>query len=93
MEIEELLTDDDKKIIKHLSSIDRLFKKGNVNLCELFANNGHLCVTIMYNGIEYEIESFDHITCDGGDCSPFGTDGIHWNSELRSLLNDEMEEL
>lgn len=87
-EIEDLLTEDDKKIIKKLSSIDRLFKKGNVNICEIFANNGHLTVTIVYKGIEYEIGDFCHIICDGGDCDSYGANGIHSTEELIKLLEE-----
>lgn len=86
------LTDDDVKVLKHLQSIDNLFKKGNLNISELFADNGHMTVTIMLDGIEYEIADFFHITCDGGDPDRHGCDGIHSYDELIDKLDEAYEE-
>ena len=86
------LTDDDVKVLKHLQSIDNLFKNGNLNISELFADNGHMTVTTMLNGIEYEIADFYHITCDGGDPDRCGFYGIHSYDELIDKLDEEYEE-
>lgn len=86
------LTDDDIKVLKHLQSIDNLFKKGNLNISELFADNGHMTVTTMLDEIEYEIADFYHITCDGGDPDRRGCDGIHSYDELIDKLDEEYEE-
>lgn len=81
-----ILTDDDVKVLKHLQSINNLFKKGNLNIYELFADNGHMKATIMYDEIEYEIADFFYITCDGGDPDRRGADGIHSYNELVDKL-------
>jgi len=87
-----ILTNDDVKVLKHLQSIDNLFKKGNLNISELFADNGHMVVTTMLDGIEYEIADFYHITCDGGDPDRRGADGIHSYNELVDKLEKGGEE-
>lgn len=87
-----ILTDDDVKILKHLNSIDNLFKKGNLNTFELFADNGHMKVTTMLDGTEYEIADFYHIKCDGGDPDRHGSDGIHSYNELVDKLDEGGEE-
>jgi hypothetical protein len=86
------LTDDDIKVLKHLQSIDNLFKKGNLNIFELFVDNGTMKVTILLDGIDYEIANFHHITCDGGDPDRYGCDGIHSYNELIDKLDEEYEE-
>ena len=85
----KLLTDDDVKVLKHLQSIDNLFKKGNLNIAELFADNGHMKATIMLDGMEYEIADFYHITCDGGDPD---RDDLRSYYELLDKLDAEYEE-
>ena len=89
--VKEHLTEDDIKILKHLQAIDNLFKKGNINIEELFADNGHLLATIRYKGYEYEIEDFYHITCDGGDVDKYGKNGILSYNELIDELEKDME--
>jgi hypothetical protein len=66
-EYDPTLTDDDLKVVKHLDAINRLFKKGNLSIRQLFVDNGTLAVTKVYDSIEYEIKSFKNIMCDGGD--------------------------
>ena len=79
---EEHLNEDDRKVLKHLKSIDNLFKKGNLTIYQLFADNGHLIVTKLENDKEYMIDDFYHITCDGGDPDRSGDLGIHNSEEL-----------
>lgn len=76
------LTDDDVKVLKHLQSIDNLFKKGNLNIHEIFCNNGLMEPTILLDGEEYEIGSFNNIRCDGGDADGYGRFGLHSYYEL-----------
>ena len=83
------MTDDDIKVLKHLKSIDNLFKKGNLNIYELFVNNGHMEPTILLDGEEYEIESFNNIKCDGGDPDRSGRFGLHSYYELIDKLEAE----
>lgn len=74
-EYDPTLTYDDLKVIKHLNAINRLFKKGNLSINQLFSDNGTLTVTKIYDNTEYEIKSFENIKCDGGDpdrCGEFG---------------------
>ena len=87
--LKKRLTDDDIKVLKHLQSINNLFKKGNLNISELFADNGHMKATVMYDEIEYEIADFFYITCDGGDPDRRGCDGIHSYDELIDKIEAE----
>ena len=87
-----LLTDDDVKVLKHLQSIDNLFKKGNLNICEIFCNNGHIEPTIEIDGEEYEIASFNNIKCDGGDPDNYGRFGLHTYYDLVEKLEKGGEE-
>ena len=86
------LTDDDVKVLKHLQSINNLFKKGNLNISELFADNGHMKATVMVDEIEYEIADFFYITCDGGDPDRRGDGGIHSYDELIDKLEREEDD-
>lgn len=79
---EEHLNEDDRKVLKHLKSIDNLFKKGNLTIQQLFVDNGTLIVTKVENGKEYEISNFYHITCDGGDPDRSVDLGIYSSEEL-----------
>lgn len=78
----EHLNEDDKKVLKHLKSIDNLFKKGNLTINQLFATNGTLIVTKLENDKEFEIDNFHNITCDGGDPDRYGDFGIYNSDEL-----------
>lgn len=81
----DLLTDDDKKILKHLTAIDNIFKKGNTKM-RLFVLAGTMkCTTIIHDG-EYEFDTFYNIPCDGGDPN---------DEELKQayLLDDKLNEL
>lgn len=82
------LTDDDLKVIKHLNAIDRLFKKGNLSINQLFVDNGTLSVTKKYDNTEYEIEGFNNIICDGGDPDRDGVYGIHNELEWIEMMNE-----
>jgi len=85
----EHLTEDDIKVIKHLRSIDRLFKKGNLSISQLFVDNDILMVTKIVDDHEYEVESFNDITCDGGDPDRYGQWGLHDAYELESLYEEQ----
>ena len=82
------LTEDDLKVIKHLKSIDNLFKRGNLTISMLFANAGTLQVLKEYNGLDYAIADFNHITCDGGDPDNYGKYGVHPYSEWIDLMEN-----
>ena len=86
---EEHLTEDDLKVLKHLRSIDNLFKKGDLTICQLFADNGTLVVTKIEKDEEYEIDAFIHITCDGGDPDRCGRFGIHSSDELEEYYESK----
>lgn len=86
------LTEDDLKVLKHLKAIDNLFKKGDLSISELFADNGTLIVTKMESGIEYEIDCFHCIACDGGDTDRDGRFAIHSADELEDYY-DNIEDL
>lgn len=83
----EHLTEDDLKVIKHLNAIDNLFKKGDLTISQLFADNARLIVTKMENNVEYEIDSFPNITCDGGDPDRYGEFGIYSSDELEEYYD------
>ena len=87
--LKKRLTDDDIKVLKHLRSIDNLFKKGNLNIHEIFCNNGHMEPTILLDGEEYEIGSFNNIRCDGGDPDSYGRFGLHSYYDLLEKLESE----
>ena len=80
-EYDPTLTDDDLKVIKHLNAINRLFKKGDLSIRQLFVNNSNLHVTKIYDNIEYEIAGFGNIVCDGGDPDSDGRFGIRTELE------------
>lgn len=82
------LTDDDLKVIKHLKSINKLFKTGRLTINQLFIDNGTLTVTIIYDEKEYEIQSFPSIICDGGDPDRTGEFGIREQSEFIEMLTE-----
>lgn len=86
------LTDDDIKVLKHLQSIDNLFKKGNLNIYEIFCNNGFMEPTIEIDGEEYEIASFHNIRSDGGDPDHYGRFGLRSYYDLIKKLDEEYEE-
>lgn len=83
----EHLTEDDLKVIKHLKAIDNLFKKRNLAIHQIFADNGTLIVTKIENNVEYEIDSFPNITCDGGDPDRYGEFGIYSSDELEEYYD------
>ena len=88
-EYDPTLTDDDLKVIKHLSAIDRLFKKGNLSIQQLFVDNGNLAVTKVYDDRgEYEIKGFHNIMCDGGDPDRSGEFGIRPEFEWVEMMNE-----
>lgn len=87
-EYDPSLTDDDLKVIKHLNAINRLFKKGDLSINQLFVGNGHLNVTKIYDNIEYEIAGFDNITCDGGDPDRYGEFGIRTELDWVEIMNE-----
>lgn len=87
-DLDPTLTDDDEKIIKHLNSINRLFKKGDFSINQLFVDNGNLYVTKIYDGKEYEIADFQFIRCDGGDPDREGMFAIHNNLEWLKKIED-----
>ena len=82
------LTDDDIKVIKHLKSINNLFRHGRLSINQLFVDNGTLAVTKFYQGKEYEIQTFTSIICDGGDPDRTGEHGIHEKLEFIQMLNE-----
>lgn len=85
----EHLTKDDLKVIKHLNAIDNLFKKGDLTIKQLFADNGTLKVIKTENNKEYEIDSFYQINCDGGDPDRFGYYGIRDSNELEEYYESK----
>lgn len=82
------LTDDDLKVIKHLNAINRLFKKGNLSINQLFVDNGHLTVTKIYDNKEFEINDFHNIKCDGGDPDRCGEFGIREVLEWMGIMGE-----
>jgi len=84
--IDPTLTDDDIKVIKHLKSIDNLFKRGNLTISELFARCGTMCVIKRYDGDDYVIESFSNIVCDGGDPDSRGDSAIYDEFDWMRLI-------
>lgn len=85
-EIDPTLTEDDLKVIKHLKSIDNLFKRGNLTISQLFANTSSMQVLKRYNGEDYVISEFGNIDCDGGDPDMMGPFGIRPYSEWIDLM-------
>ena len=85
------LTEDDLKVLKHLRSIDNLFHKGDLTISRIFADNGTLKALKTINYEDYEIESFIHVTCDGGDPDRSGRFGVHSENELEEHY-ENMEE-
>lgn len=85
----EHLTKDDLKIIKHLNAIDNLFKKGDLTIKQLFADNRTLKVTKTESNKEYEIDSFYHINCDGGDPDRDGYYSINYSDELEEYYESK----
>ncbi len=83
------LTGDDIKVLKHLKSIDNLFKNGDLTISGLFANNGTMCVMKEYDNEDYEIESFSNITCDGGDPDNHGMFGIHSQTDWMNVMEEK----
>lgn len=81
-----LLTDDDEKILKHLTAIDNLFKKGDCKMSHIFATS-KLNACVMIDGDEYICDSFPYIIADGGDPND---DDLLPDSALYMKLN-EME--
>lgn len=86
------LTEDDLKVLKHLRSINNLFRKGDLTISCIFADNGTLKALKRINDEDYEIESFIHVTCDGGDPDGNGCFGVHSDDELEEYY-ENMEEL
>ena len=64
--IKKVLTEDDLKVIKHLTAIDNIFKKGNTSV-RLFSGPCRIYVTTVKDDQEYELFSFGNIPHDGGD--------------------------
>jgi len=85
----EHLTKDDIKVVKHLNAINNLFKKGDLTVSSLFADTGSLKLLKTIDGIDYEVESYCHIICDGGDPDSSGFFGIHSQEELENLYEEE----
>lgn len=81
-----LLTDDDEKILKHLTAIDNLFKKGDCKMSHIFATS-KLNACVMVDGDEYVFDSFPYISIEGGD---FNDDNLMPDTALNMKLN-EME--
>lgn len=79
------LTDDDKKILQHLTAIDNLFKKGDCKMSHIFAQS-FLMACVRIDGEEYAFDSFIHIRSDGGDPD----DELRTERELLVKL-DELE--
>ena len=86
------LTDDDIKVLKHLKSIDNLFKNGDITISGLFAKDG-ICVFKEYDNKSYEIESFSHITCDGGDPDDYGRFGIYTQMDWMGLMEEKYSDV
>lgn len=82
------LTDDDIKVFKHLKAIDNIFKRGNLTISELFCYAGTMEILKRYDGYEYTIADFPHITCDGGDPDNYGESGVHPYSEWIALMDE-----
>lgn len=91
-EYDPTLTDDDLKVIKYLNAINRLFKKGDLSISQLFVDNGNLSVTKIYDNVEYEIAGFHNIRCDGGDPDRCGEFGIHTELEWMDRMVEMMSE-
>ena len=91
--IKKTLTEDDLKVIKHLSAIDNLFKKGNTSI-RLFAGpTAYIYVTTVKDGQEYELCSFGNIPHDGGDCDwGFGYGCIASQDDYMDTLPDDDED-
>ena len=87
--IKRNLTEDDLKVIKHLTSINKLFKKGNLSIEMLFVDNGCFKVIKEVDGKEYEVAWFGDITCDGGDPDIYGVNGIYSSDELETLYDEQ----
>ena len=85
------LTEDDLKVLKHLRSIDNLFKKGDLTIWGLFADNGTMKVLKTVYSEDYTVETFYDITCDGGDPDNSGRLGIRSDDELENLYLYEQE--
>ena len=94
-ETKKVLTEDDKKIIKHLNTIDNLFKKGNTSI-RFFNEPGHVLVTTVIDDLEYEITSFSNIPQDGGDpdtsANHSGLGVIYSADELEELLEERNDQ-
>ncbi len=84
------LTEDDLKVLKHLRSIDNLFKKGDLTIRGLFADGTMKVLKTVYSE-DYTVETFYHITCDGGDPDHGGRFGIRSDDELENLYLYEQE--
>ena len=85
----EHLTEDDLKVVKHLRAINNLFRKGNLTVSGLFADNGNLKLLKTVNGKDYAVEDYNNITCDGGDPDRYGDLGIYSQEELDELYENE----
>ena len=86
------LTEDDLKVIKHLRSIDNLFKKGDLTITELFASPSGIHVLKNVKGKDYSLFSTTYISCDGGDPDNGGILGIYTADELDELYENEKGE-
>lgn len=84
------LSVDDFKVLKHLRAINNLFKKGCLTINQLFVDNGNLAVTKIEDGLEYKINTFYDIDCDGGDPDRFGKDGLYSPDELEEYYENKL---
>jgi len=87
----EHLTEDDLKVVKHLIAINNLFKKGNLTVSSLFADNGNLKLIKTVDGKDYTVETYDYVTCDGGDPDSYGDLGIYSQNDLEELYEKQEE--
>lgn len=85
----EHLTEDDLKVVKHLRAINNLFKKGDLTVSSLFADNGTLKLIKLVDGKDYTVEDYSNITCDGGDPDRYGALGIYSQDDLEELYEQQ----
>jgi hypothetical protein len=88
----EHLTKDDLKVIKHLNAVDKLFKRGDLSISQLFVNCGFLYVFKKIDGQDYKVCSFTNIRSDGGDIDDYGSLGALSESELEEYYESKEEE-
>ena len=83
------LSVDDFKVLKHLRAINNLFKNGRLTINQLFVDNGDLSVTKIENGLEYKINTYYYINCDGGDPDRFGINGLYSSDDLEEFYESQ----